>query len=57
MLSEIHQGESERAGVQTGHGALDGITGADSYGKVHGTHNVWVNDASLLPTATRPSAR
>lgn len=25
--------------------------GADSYGRVHGTANVWVNDASLLPTA------
>ena len=25
--------------------------GADSFGRVHGTSNVWVNDASLLPTA------
>jgi choline dehydrogenase-like flavoprotein len=25
--------------------------GADSFGRVHGTTNVWVNDASLLPTA------
>ncbi|MEO7371262.1 MAG: GMC family oxidoreductase [Ilumatobacteraceae bacterium] len=25
--------------------------GADSFGRVHGTANVWVNDASLLPTA------
>jgi choline dehydrogenase-like flavoprotein len=25
--------------------------GADSFGRVHGTVNVWVNDASLLPTA------
>ncbi|HZX55372.1 MAG TPA: GMC family oxidoreductase, partial [Ilumatobacteraceae bacterium] len=25
--------------------------GADSFGRVHGTINVWVNDASLLPTA------
>jgi len=25
--------------------------GADSFGRVHGTDNVWVNDASLLPTA------
>ena len=25
--------------------------GADSFGRVHGTRNVWVNDASLLPTA------
>jgi choline dehydrogenase-like flavoprotein len=25
--------------------------GANSFGRVHGTTNVWVNDASLLPTA------
>ena len=25
--------------------------GADSFGRVHGTNNVWVNDASLLPSA------
>lgn len=25
--------------------------GADSFGKVHGADRVWVNDASLLPTA------
>jgi choline dehydrogenase-like flavoprotein len=25
--------------------------GANSFGQVHGTSNVWVNDASLLPTA------
>jgi choline dehydrogenase-like flavoprotein len=25
--------------------------GADSFGRVHGTANVWVNDASLLPSA------
>ena len=25
--------------------------GADSFGRVHGISNVWVNDASLLPTA------
>ena len=25
--------------------------GASSFGRVHGTSNVWVNDASLLPTA------
>ena len=25
--------------------------GANSFGRVHGTRNVWVNDASLLPTA------
>ncbi|MEO5899499.1 MAG: GMC family oxidoreductase [Ilumatobacteraceae bacterium] len=47
-----------RASVMTVHlcstvplGEADGITGADSYGRVHGTTNVWVNDASLLPTA------
>jgi choline dehydrogenase-like flavoprotein len=27
------------------------LCGADSFGRVHGTTNVWVNDASLLPTA------
>jgi choline dehydrogenase-like flavoprotein len=27
------------------------VCGADSFGRVHGTSNVWVNDASLLPTA------
>ncbi|HEX2782867.1 MAG TPA: GMC family oxidoreductase [Ilumatobacteraceae bacterium] len=27
------------------------LCGADSFGRVHGTANVWVNDASLLPTA------
>ena len=27
------------------------LCGADSFGRVHGCHNVWVNDASLLPTA------
>jgi choline dehydrogenase-like flavoprotein len=25
--------------------------GADSFGRVHGLHNIYVNDASLLPTA------
>ncbi|MCU1502820.1 MAG: putative oxidoreductase [Ilumatobacteraceae bacterium] len=47
-----------RASVMTVHlcstvplGEAEGITGASSYGKVHGTDNVWVNDASLLPTA------
>jgi hypothetical protein len=25
--------------------------GADSFGRVHGQHNIYVNDASLLPTA------
>jgi choline dehydrogenase-like flavoprotein len=27
------------------------LCGADSFGRVHRTDNVWVNDASLLPTA------
>lgn len=27
------------------------LCGANSYGRVHGCDNVWVNDASLLPTA------
>lgn len=27
------------------------MCGANSFGRVHGTNNVWVNDASLLPTA------
>jgi choline dehydrogenase-like flavoprotein len=27
------------------------LAAADSFGKVHGTRNVWVNDASLLPDA------
>ncbi len=32
-------------------GELPGRSGADSFGRVHGTSNVFVNDASLLPTA------
>jgi choline dehydrogenase-like flavoprotein len=47
-----------RASVMTVHlcstvpmGEAAGITGADSFGRVHGTRNVWVNDASLLPSA------
>jgi choline dehydrogenase-like flavoprotein len=32
-------------------GELAGQTGADSFGRVHGCTNVFVNDASLLPTA------
>ncbi len=32
-------------------GERAGATGADSHGRVHGTTDVWVNDASLLPTA------
>ncbi len=32
-------------------GELEGRTGADSFGLVHGCSNIYVNDASLLPTA------
>lgn len=32
-------------------GELEGRTGANSFGLVHGCSNVYVNDASLLPTA------
>ncbi len=32
-------------------GERAGVTGAASDGRVHGMANVWVNDASLLPTA------
>ncbi|MEO5724234.1 MAG: GMC oxidoreductase, partial [Ilumatobacteraceae bacterium] len=32
-------------------GEAPGTTAANSFGLVHGTTNVWVNDASLLPTA------
>jgi len=32
-------------------GERAGATGADSFGRVHGATNVFVNDASLLPTA------
>lgn len=32
-------------------GEAKGRCGADSFGRVHGTGNVWVNDASLLPSA------
>lgn len=32
-------------------GELEGRTGADSFGRVHGCNNIFVNDASLLPTA------
>ncbi|MFJ9752721.1 GMC family oxidoreductase N-terminal domain-containing protein [Streptomyces chartreusis] len=47
-----------RAGVMTVHlcgtvpmGEDRGRCGADSFGRVHGTANVYVNDASLLPAA------
>ncbi len=47
-----------RATVMTVHlcstvpmGEVEGRCGADSFGKVVGCHNVYVNDASLLPTA------
>lgn len=32
-------------------GADRGVAAADSFGRVHGSHNVYVNDASLLPDA------
>lgn len=32
-------------------GEHPGRCGANSFGRVHGATNVWVNDASLLPTA------
>ncbi|MGD9703133.1 MAG: FAD-dependent oxidoreductase [Acidimicrobiia bacterium] len=47
-----------RASVMTVHlcstvpmGEREGACGADSHGRVHGTDNVYVNDASLLPDA------
>ncbi len=47
-----------RASVMTVHlcstvpmGEIDGQCGADSFGRVHGYKNIYVNDASLLPTA------
>ena len=49
---------ASKASVMTVHlcssvpmGELDGRSGADSFGLVHGTRNVRVNDASLLPDA------
>lgn len=32
-------------------GEDESVAAADSFGRVHGTQNVWVNDASLLPDA------
>lgn len=49
---------ADRASVMTVHlcstvpmGEDRRTCGADSYGRVHGYRNLWVNDASLLPTA------
>jgi choline dehydrogenase-like flavoprotein len=49
---------ASKASVMTVHlcstvplGEHPGRCGADSFGRVHGATNVWVNDASLLPTA------
>jgi choline dehydrogenase-like flavoprotein len=49
---------TSRASVMTVHlcstvpmGEARDRCGADSFGRVHGTRNVWVNDASLLPSA------
>jgi choline dehydrogenase-like flavoprotein len=49
---------ASRAGVMTVHlcstvpmGEDRSRCAADSFGRVHGTSNVWVNDASLLPSA------
>ncbi|MEY2444907.1 MAG: hypothetical protein QOE00_1487 [Ilumatobacteraceae bacterium] len=58
-LAVMHsQFSAAKASVMTVHlcstvpmGEDASICGADSFGRVHGTGNVWVNDASLLPTA------
>ena len=49
---------ASKASVMTVHlcstvpmGEVDGRTGANSFGRVHGCSNIFVNDASLLPTA------
>ena len=49
---------TSKASVMTVHlcstvpmGEAEDKCGADSFGRVHGTRNVWVNDASLLPSA------
>jgi choline dehydrogenase-like flavoprotein len=49
---------ASKASVMTVHlcssvpmGEVDGVSAADSFGRVHGHPNVRVNDASLLPTA------
>ncbi|MCY7299740.1 MAG: GMC family oxidoreductase [Ilumatobacteraceae bacterium] len=53
-----HAFAATKASVMTVHlcstvpmGELEGRTGADSCGLVHGCKNIYVNDASLLPTA------
>ena len=53
-----HAFAASKASVMTVHlcssvpmGELDGRSGADSFGRVHGTRNIYVNDASLLPSA------
>ena len=44
-LSAIHLHSTVRMGENTDR------CGADSYGRLHGAENVWVNDSSLLPTS------
>jgi len=44
-LMTVHLTSSVRMGEE------DTITGTDSYGRVHGLRNLYVNDASLLPDA------
>ena len=53
-----HAFAATKASVMTVHlcstvpmGELEGRTGANSFGLVHGCSNIYVNDASLLPTA------
>lgn len=53
-----HAFAATKASVMTVHlcstvpmGELEGRTGANSFGRVHGCRNIYVNDASLLPTA------
>jgi len=53
-----HAFAATKASVMTVHlcstvpmGELEGRTGANSFGLVHGCNNIYVNDASLLPTA------
>ncbi len=53
-----HELTRARAGIMTIHltssirmGEERELTGADSYGRVWGTENLYVNDASLLPDA------
>ena len=44
-LSAIHLHSTVRMGEDTQR------CGADSYGRLHGAENIWVNDSSLLPTS------